>query len=136
MSLIDKGLATASTNQDIRLLIADEVSSAGAGAILLLGGQRFRVEPPMLMRIPANTGLLHPRYRFLTSQSLELLERECVRIEPNPPRADFREVASGPGRKTLTVVAEGEQFVNAGIEVRDGCISGIHFEQATAQERA
>lgn len=134
--LVDLALASAQDEADIRALIRANLRGIGRERrLVFIGGHRFLVAPATVDRLPPVPGLLHPRYRSLTSQSLELAETGCFAFLPPPERLDIRPVRSGTGVVTLSAAAEGVQLINAGIELRDGCIAAIHFEQASAQRR-
>jgi hypothetical protein len=76
-----------------------------------------------------------PRHRTLIAQSFELADDSCPSFRPERRIDGLRSIASGEGSVTLTVQADRQQFVNVAIEVREGCIVAMHFEQASAEAR-
>ena len=127
--LSDIALATASSGQDLRPVLRDALGAGPRTRMVRIGGHRFVLAPATLDPMAAGAG----RYRWLLAQSLELAEQTCLpfRAQPGP----WRTHADATGVVTLASQAEAVQWVNVGIELRQGCIVALHVEQASSVDR-
>lgn len=130
VQLADQALRTADDEADIREVVRRNVQGVRGHQVVFIGGHRFLVSPATLDRIAAD-----PRHRTLIAQSMELAEDSCYTFAPARAHRPLTAVAGAPGTLTLTAHAQRVQFVNVAIEMRDGCISAIHFEQASGLPR-
>ena len=128
--LADVALTTAENEADIREVVRRNVQGVRGHQVVFIGGHRFLIAPATLDRTAADR-----RHPTLIAQSMELAEDSCYTFAPERPHRPLTAVAGGPGLLTLTAHAERVQFVNVAIEMRDGCISAIHFEQASGLQR-
>jgi hypothetical protein len=124
-------LATASSGEDMRPVLRQALGAGPRTVVVRVAGYRFLLAPATLETIPAGTG----RYRWLLAQSLELAEQTCLPFVPPPGPWDAQAEADATGAVTLGSRAEQLQWVNVGIELREGCIVALHVEQASAMDR-
>jgi hypothetical protein len=128
VQLSDRALATASTGEDMRVVLRAELQAAPRNSVVLVAGHRFLLSHATLDAMPGG------RYRSLLAQSLELAEQTCLLFVPE--RAGDLPAGVDPGGSmTVAFFAEDVQRVDVGIELRQGCIVALHVAQASPARR-
>jgi hypothetical protein len=110
-------LATASTGEDVRAVLRQDLRTGPRNRVVYIAGHRFVLAPATLDVAPPGSG----PYRWLLAQSIELAEQTCLPFQG--------------GAGVLAAVAEQVQRVTVGIELQEGCIVALHVEQASAVPR-
>jgi hypothetical protein len=134
VQVADAALGTASNTEDLRVALRDALHVRPGERVVLVGGHRFLLYPATLDELPAGDGPLRSPYRWLLAQTLQLAEQSCVRFDA-PEQPGWHAQATDADKLTLSASVRQEQLVTVGIELRKGCITALHAEQASPVAR-